>query len=255
MNDTEMSDVPMAAQQLNTASESNAVTEAPSPKPPASLDVTTMSKETRRSLLEGPTISVFVGGALIRKKVPILALGATSSHFKEALQGANNLPEQIDLPNFDFRSVKIVLNALTTEAGIGGDDCVPIDAGANFVADYRIYQVCLGFGAEKESKNALDRMRDTITARMLSHEEIGIVLEGVTTENCEQDALFMHLAHNLCHRRFKKQIPNIGTFEKYLTKRPVLKEATLQIDHMHKAKRDRFRQEKQAEAMAMKMEE
>jgi hypothetical protein len=83
----------------------------------------------------------------------------------------------------------------------------------------------------------LNALCSTISSRLLTTSELDNLTHRISSAT---NPLFKHLANDLCHRRFKKEIPDIAKFEQWLSRKGKegLKKAMMEIDQMHKTRRE-----------------
>jgi hypothetical protein len=81
----------------------------------------------------------------------------------------------------------------------------------------------------------LNALCSTISSRLLTTSELDNLTHRISSAT---NPLFKHLANDLCHRRFK-EIPDIAKFEQWLSRKGKegLKKAMMEIDQMHKTRR------------------
>jgi hypothetical protein len=200
------------------------------------VDITSLSLAQRLALLEGPTISLFVGNVLIRKNVPKRALMAVSAKVndfirKDPSRGIFHFPDS----TVDISAVREVLDALTTFHGIGGYEVSGVQlAGRPFIEGVYIYQAGRFLGAGEHVKHIAKRLCVSISEKIIAYCELDTILKCVPAS----DGLFKHVANDLAHRRYKKTIPEIKEFETFLETRQALKKAMEKIDAEHQVRRE-----------------
>ncbi|KAF2788353.1 hypothetical protein K505DRAFT_394803 [Melanomma pulvis-pyrius CBS 109.77] len=207
----------------------------------AIVDITTLTQPQRLELLKGPKVNVFVGNTLMRSGVPKRALMVSvdkRSHsiLKDPRRTTICLPAGL----VDIPAMKLVLDALTTNKGIGKAECHPVSTGKTFIEGVYIYKAGLVLGAGKNVEHVLKRLRYLISSSLVSYPELDTILKCVPPTN----PLFVHVANDLAHRRYKKTIPDVAEFEEYLEKRKALQKAMKEIDADHQMKRNVRKEEK-----------
>lgn len=79
------------------------------------------------------------------------------------------------------------------------------------VKDIATYQSCIALGIYyPHTKPLLNTLRAEITDHLLTDKEMSTIFSCIPSS----DPLFKHLANSLCHRRYKKEIPNFVVVEK-----------------------------------------
>jgi hypothetical protein len=199
------------------------------------LDVFTLQGRDRAPLLSGPKISVITdGNVVIRKNVPIRALIASSTKLHDLLLIKPKATQFRIYGTVDHKSVKSLLDMFTTKAGL---KVRQVKLGSrDLVKDVLTYQACLALGIYyTHTKPLLNLLSAEITNRLLTREEMDTIISRVPAT----DPLFKHLANSLCHRRFKKEIDDIVSFERWLgnDRRKVLQNAMIEIDQQHRKRR------------------
>jgi hypothetical protein len=99
-----------------------------------------------------------------------------------------------------------------------------------------MYQAALCLGIHYTHTNALlNSLCATVTSRLLTVEELDIVVSHTATS----DPLIKHIANDLCHRRFKKEISGNIVFVEWLGRKynKGLKDLMTDIDEQHKNRR------------------
>jgi hypothetical protein len=82
----------------------------------------------------------------------------------------------------------------------------------------------------------LNAIRAEVSARLLTVEEMNTIINRIPAF----DPLMKHLANDLCHRRFKNEIPDIVAFEKWhgYDSKKKLQKIMMEIDQEHKRRRE-----------------
>jgi hypothetical protein len=218
------------------------------------LDVFTLQGRDRTPLLSGPKISVITdGNVVIRKNVPIRALMASSTKLHDLLLIKPKATHFCVYGTVDHKSVESLLNIFTTKGGLKFRQ-VKLGS-SDLVKDVLTYQACLALGVYyTHTKPLLNLLCAEITNRLLKHEEMNTIIKRVPAT----DPLFKHLANSLCHRRFKKEIADVESFERWLgnDRRKGLQSAMAEIDQQHKKRREavKTRQDAWSKARLAKME-
>lgn len=203
------------------------------------LNVMTLTPQEHTHLLTGPTFSI-TGDCnfVIRDNVPIRALVASSTKLHDLLQLRPKATEFRVHGKVDRKSVQRLLNIFTTPYIVEATNITLV--GKEFAQDVLLYQACLSLGIfHIHTKPLLDTLRAEISARLLSVEERNTIVNRIPPT----DPLFKHLANDLCHRRFKKEIPEIADFERWLgfESRKKLQMMMVEIDQEHKKRREVIR--------------
>lgn len=200
------------------------------------LDIMTLTTEKRTHLLAGPKISVIAdGNVIIRKDVPIRALMATSTKLHDLLHVKPKVTQFRVYGKIDHKSIERLLDIFTTNNVVEAEKIKLTST--HFAQDILLYQACASLGIYYvHVKPLLSALRAETSARPLCVEEVNTILNRVPPT----DPLFKHLANDLCHRRFKKEIPDIVAFEKWLglPSKKVLQNAMVEIDRGHKIRRE-----------------
>jgi hypothetical protein len=199
------------------------------------LDVLTLPVEVRAHLLSGPSISVIAdGNIVIRSNVPIRALMASSTKLYDLLHVKPKVSQIRVHGKIDHESIERLLDIFTTEAVL--ETNVIKLVGKNFVKDVLLYQACLSLGIHHvHVKPLLKTLRAEVSTHPLSVEEMNTIVNRIPAT----DPLFKHLANDLCHRRFRKEIPDIVAFEEWLRydSKMMLQKTMMEIDKEHKQRR------------------
>lgn len=207
----------------------------------ATVDITTLTRPQRLVLLQGPKVNVFVGNTLVRASVPKRALMVSVDKRSQFyLENPRRTTIRLPVGSVDIHAMKLVLDALTTNKGIGSAECLPVPTGKTFIEGVYIYQAGLVLRAAKNVEHILKRLRVSISSNLISYPELDTILKCVLPA----DPLFTHVANDLAHRRYKKAIPDVTEFEEYLNKHQALRKAMNGIDADHQAKRDERKKEK-----------
>ena len=200
------------------------------------INVMTLNTEDRKLLLAGPRMNIKTkGGIMIRPNVPLRALLASCQDVHDVIQTRPNATEMHVASIVDFRAIKTVLNTFTTTALLPTREINLVNDG--FATNILTYQACLALGIHYIYTNPLlHALRATITSRSLSRDELDAVIVCIPNSN----PLVKHLANDLCHKRFKKEILDIGAFEMWLSGRGKegLKRRMLGIDQAHRKRRE-----------------
>ena len=188
-----------------------------------------------KMLLTGRKISIVgADNTVIRKGVPVRALTASCTKVRDLLHVRPSVTQYRVYGDVDRNSIEKILDTFTTEKGLEAETVTLTSNG--LVKDVLLYQACLSLGITlHHTKPLLNAMRSEITARLLTTDELDTIVNRVPVT----DLLAKHLASDLCHRRFEKEIPNIAAFEKWLgnKKRQGLQAAMMNIDQAHKKRR------------------
>lgn len=132
------------------------------------------------------------------------------------------------------RSIKRLLDVFTTSKLLGLDR-VDLVSG-NFRNGILTYRACLALGIHyTHSAPLLSALCAVVTSRPLSINELRMLVHRFPPTN----PLIKHTTKELCHRRFKKHIPNIAEFEDWLNEksREGLEQAMAACDKVHKMTR------------------
>jgi hypothetical protein len=219
------------------------------------MNIMTLIPARRIDLLSGPRLSIVADGNIhIRKDVPMFALLASSTKLYNLTLIKEQVKQLRIFGNVDHGSVEKLLDIFTTKKGLEAKQISLI--GTNFTQDVLLYQACLSLGIYYvHSKPLLNTPRAEISARLLTEEERNTVANRVPPT----DPLLKHLANDLCHRRIKKQIPDIMEFEKLLghNRKKKLQCTMVEIDQEHKKRREacRTRVQKSIEEFTRKVKE
>jgi hypothetical protein len=95
------------------------------------------------------------------------------------------------------------------------------------------YQACLALGIHyTHTIPLLNALRAVASSRLLNTDELDILAARLPAPN----PLIKHVANDLCHRRFKNQIPDIDEFGRWLNgkSKDGLKKAMMECDREHK---------------------
>jgi hypothetical protein len=211
-----------------------------------SLNILTLTPDERTQLLSGPDTNIVAdGNVMVRRNVPIRALMASSSKLHDLVQIYPQIFQFRVHGRVDLKSIEHLLDLFTTEKGLAATEIRLV--GKKFVPNVLMYQACLSLGIYyAHVKPLLDAIRAEISARPLTFEEMNTIINRIPAT----DPLIKHLANNLCHRRIKRQIPNIEAFERWLghdTKKKLQSEM-MEIDQAHKKRREAFRMKLQNDA-------
>lgn len=196
------------------------------------LNIFSLPKEERAKLLSGPKITIAFEST--RRKVPTLAFMASSTRMYNLLQLKPKITEYCVRGKVDQKSITKLLDLFTTEKMLDVSE-ITLSVG-NFVKDLLTYQACLSLGIYyAHTLPLLNALRAQVSSRALTYEEKNTLVNRIPSS----DPLFKHLANTLCHRRFKKKIPDIVAFEKWLGKdaRKALQTVMVEIDQEHKRRR------------------
>jgi hypothetical protein len=203
------------------------------------MDVMTLSREERNRLLTGRKISIVVDSHVtVRKNVPVRALLAMSTKFCDLLHVKPDATQFRIYHKTDRKSIERLLDIFTTPALVDATEIKLIST--SFVEDLLMYEACLSLGVyHAHIKPLLNALCAEISARLLTVEE----MNTIANRAAPTDPLFKHLANSLCHRRFKKEIPDILAFERWLSydKKMALKTMMMEIDQGHKKRRAQFK--------------
>ncbi|CBX91665.1 predicted protein [Plenodomus lingam JN3] len=199
------------------------------------MNILTLKSEERQLLLEGPSISIIAdGNIIIRKAVPLRALKASCTKVHDLFQVKPRATQFRVYGKINQESVERLLDILSTENLVDVKDIKLELPSMGFVEGVLMYQACLCLGViYHHTKPLIDVLCAQVTDRLLTTEEMSTIVNRCPP----QDPLFRHLANSLCHRRFKKQIPDVVAFEHWLGKKPALQKAMSEIDQAHKKRR------------------
>jgi hypothetical protein len=202
-------------------------------------NVLTLTPDERAQLLSGPVTNIVADGHIVvRKDVPIRALMTSLVKLHDLVQINPQILQFRVHGKVDIKSVERLLDIFTTGDGLKTTEIKLM--GKKFVPNVLMYQACLSLGIYYvHIKPLLDAIRAEISARPLTFEEMNTIVNRVPTT----DPLIMHLANDLCHRRIKKQISNIETFERWLghDSKEKLQSEMVGIDQAHRKRRVAFR--------------
>lgn len=124
-----------------------------------------------------------------------------------------------------------VLDPFTTTSSLEAGEVKLVTS--SFEKNILIYQACQALGiVSHQTKPLFTALCAEISTYLLA-EELSLLVKSV----CPCDPLFKHLANDLCHRRFKKDIPDFAAFEKWLGNRKMLQGMMMEIDRAHNKRR------------------
>jgi hypothetical protein len=200
------------------------------------LNVLTLPMDDRAHLLLGPKINIIGDdNVIIRSNVPIHAFIASSTKLYDLLQIKPKVTQFRVHGKVDQKSLERLLDIFTTKPGLKANEANLV--GKDFVKDVLLYQACLSLGIYyAHVKPLLNAIRAEVSARLLTVEEMNTIVNRIPAS----DPLMKHLANDLCHRRFKKEIPDIVAFEKWLgyDSKKKLQKIMMEIDQEHKRRRE-----------------
>ena len=207
------------------------------------INIFTLSEAGRKHLLVGRRISIVADGKeVIRKGVPMRALRASCTKVNDLLTVKPSITQYRVYGKVDKRSIETLLDMFTTTNCLTATEAKL--ATDSFVKNVLLYQACLSLGViYHHIKPLLNVIRAEITARMLTTEKMNTIVKRVSPS----DPLFKHLVNDLCHRRFKKHIPDVPAFEKWLGNKKALQKMMVEIDQAHKKKREAIKLQKCSE--------
>lgn len=198
-----------------------------------STKVKDLTKQEIKELFAGPTIAIYASGRVWMMHAYKRALMAVSSRARTALMSNPALTSiQFDKCGADA-GVKVLKAIMSTLPHIR------LPLGHSFVECVKIYQAANAIGVEEYTNEQLRLLRKTVSNRLLSYAELDAVLQFLSSS----DPVFTHVAHNLAHRRFLKQIPDTEAFEAYLEEHSSLQTAMATIDKNNRRVRKDFRRE------------
>ncbi|KAI8936615.1 hypothetical protein NX059_007014 [Plenodomus lindquistii] len=202
---------------------------------PAAINILAIKSDERKLLLEGPNTSIIAdGNVIIRKAVPVRALKASCTKVRDLFQIKPRATQFRVYGRVNSKSIEKLLDTFTTESLVEAKVIKLSSPTTSFVEGVLTYQACLALGiVYHHTRPLLNSLCAQITTRILTIEEMSTVVNRCPP----QDPLFRHLANSLCHRRFKKQILDIPAFEHWLSKKPTLQKAMMEIDQAHKKRR------------------
>jgi hypothetical protein len=196
------------------------------------INVLTLSAADRKLLLEGPKISIIAdGNVIIRKGVAIRALMASCQKVHNLLHVKPRVTQFRVFGNVNVKCIKTLLDIFTTPALL--DLQHPNFITDSFDQNVLIYQASLTLGIHyTHTAPFLNSLRDTISSRLLTTSELDTIVRRIPSPT---NPLFKHLANDLCHRHFKKQIPDAAKFEQWLgcKGKAGLKKVMMEIDTKH----------------------
>lgn len=198
-----------------------------------SINIHSLNIANRKLLLEGPKTSITADGNItIRNSIPTRALIVSCTEVHDLFHVKPLVTRFRVHGKVDINCIEVLLDTFTTEKGIE-TNAIKLTS-SNFKENILMYQACLALGIMYDhTKPLLNALRAKVTSRLLSTEELNFILIRVPTT----DPLLNHLANDLCHRRFKKIVPDIASFEKWLGKKSVLQNAMMKIDQTYKKRR------------------
>jgi hypothetical protein len=196
-----------------------------------SIDVLTLDTIYRKTLLDGPTIDLIANGVVIRKNVALRALIASCQRVNDVIQIKPTATKFRMHGHVDRQSVEGLLDIFTTSKLLEFDR---INLRSDDLCkDILTYQACLALGIHyTHTIPLLNALRAVVSSRLLKTDELDVLATRLPASN----PLIKHVANDLCHRRFKKQIPDIGEFERWLDgkSKEGLKKAMMEYDREHK---------------------
>jgi hypothetical protein len=138
---------------------------------------------------------------------------ASSRKLHELLQIKPKAPQFRVYGKVDQGRIEYLLDVLTTKNGLEATEIkLTTD---NMVKDIATYQTSIALGIYfPHTKPLLNTLQAEITDHLLTGKEMSTIVNSIPSS----DPLFKHLVNCLCHRRYKKEIPNIVAFEKWLGK-------------------------------------
>jgi hypothetical protein len=107
----------------------------------------------------------------------------------------------------------------------------------SFDKNVLMYQPSLALGIRySHTLPLLNVLCSTISSRLLTISELDSLTHRISSAT---NPISKHLANNICHRRFKKEIPDIAKFEQWLSRKGKegLEKAMMEIDQKHKTRR------------------
>lgn len=191
------------------------------------IDLRALSREQRRGLLEGPTITL-TGGGNFPGQAHKHAFTATSLWANNRIQ-SRGVTSVLELPlsaaRADMQALKVMIGWIST---LGGYKLCAVPMGANAVEACKIYHAA----------TVLDMRTHVFHIAAYFHGYIDDQSTFPTNDelNAMQAAfhpdtkVYKHLVKDLAHRRHKKQIPDTEDFTAYLKTQSTLSHAMDDID-------------------------
>ena len=202
-----------------------------------------MDRGDRLLLLEGPKVCISVGMKVVIPEVTLRALSAVSKTAHKHFTKRPNYYE-LNLPfgSVDKKALEHVIHWLKDVCSTANTYVIP--HGRTFTQNVLIYKVCRVLGINSNIGHILNAIRDEITTRLLEYKEIHAIVTNLTPS----DPVFIHLAHNLTHKRYLKEIPDSECFQAYLSEHPELEKLMAEIHAKNTARYRRLKAKEAADA-------
>jgi hypothetical protein len=200
------------------------------------INVLALSIDDRKLLLEGPKTSIIAdGNVIIRKGVPTRALMASCQKVHDTLHVKPRLTQFRVYGKLDLKCIETLLDIFTISTLLDLNDAnLTTDS---FDKNVLMYQAILALGIHYDhTLPLLNSLRSTISSRLLTTSELDSLTHRISSST---HPLFKHLANDLCHRRFKRQIPDVSKFEQWLSRKGKegLKKSMIEVDQKHRMHR------------------